>query len=274
MKNIVLFTIVCAFITLLSCNKKNAENTNLTGEIIKEWRILVKNDFINPSPANRSDTGELILQVTDRNNLTYQYNITGLQNSDFINGAGLYAGDPLTNGARLIDFAPRPSPAYGSRSIYNLRKSLVDSMLNSNVDLYFMATSTQHPTGLVRAQLNTTVVFAADLALSGLNEVPPVTTTATGLSSLRITSNRILYSKIVISNMEVNDMATMAHIHTGAPGANGPVIVPLVSAPAEFGIVRKFTLTEAQYNSVLKDRTYVNVHSTLFPAGKVRGQIR
>lgn len=274
MKKLLLFGFICSLITVFSCNKGNEDYSNLRGEILKEWRIPLRAVNVNPIPTNRTDTGELILQLTDKNNLTYQYNITDLQNGDFITGAGLYTGDPLTNGQLLLDFAPRLAPTYGSRSLYDIRQSLVDSLLNPSTDLYVLITSTQFPNGLLRTQLHNEVVFSTDVRLTGANEVPPVNTTATGLASLRLTKNRILYSKVTVTNVEPNDNLTAAHIHTGATGVNGPVLIGLASSAADFGVTKTTNLTEALYNSVLNDRLYVNVHSTLHPAGIIRGQIR
>ena len=48
------------------------------------------------------------------------------------------------------------------------------------------------------------VTFAASVSLSGANEVPAVTTTATGVALLRITADNKLYSKITVTNLEAN----------------------------------------------------------------------
>ena len=66
--------------------------------------------------------------------------------------------------------------------------------------------------------------------------------------------------------------ATAAHIHAGARGVAGPVLIPLCgpcSTPAS-GTV---TLTQAQIDSIKAGKTYVNVHTTKNPNGEIRGQI-
>lgn len=65
--------------------------------------------------------------------------------------------------------------------------------------------------------------------------------------------------------------ATAAHIHLGAPGQNGPVVLPLVlSGEREGTISGTFDLTEALLTELRAMRLYVNVHSESSPAGEVR----
>jgi hypothetical protein len=66
----------------------------------------------------------------------------------------------------------------------------------------------------------------------------------------------------------------MAHIHSGAAGANGGVLIGLCSSAADFGITKMNTPSPAVINSIKADAVYVNVHSTTRPSGIIRGQIR
>jgi len=75
--------------------------------------------------------------------------------------------------------------------------------------------------------------------------------------------------------LSVIDMApTAAHIHEGAAGSNGPVIVPLrkISERA-FTAPDNAKLTETQYTAYKAGNLYVNVHSERYPGGEVRAQI-
>jgi hypothetical protein len=67
--------------------------------------------------------------------------------------------------------------------------------------------------------------------------------------------------------------ATAAHIHTGARGNPGPVLIPLC-APCATSVKGLAKLTAAQVKSLDKSKIYVNVHTVKNPAGEIRGQLR
>ena len=64
-----------------------------------------------------------------------------------------------------------------------------------------------------------------------------------------------------------------AHIHRGAPGKAGPVIVPLC-APCRSGARGQVTVGAAVLNALETGRAYVNVHTSKNQAGEIRGQLR
>ena len=116
--------------------------------------------------------------------------------------------------------------------------------------------------------------------LSGANEVPVRATAATGMAGLTLDGDRVFYS-IEVSQL---DAITMAHIHSGAAGTNGPVRVFLYGpTPAtDFngrlaeGSFTAADVTGVTYDTLLEQmrtgQAYVNVHTTLYPGGEIRGQ--
>jgi hypothetical protein len=165
------------------------------------------------------------------------------------------------------------------------------------------------------------------IQLTGQEEVPPVTTDATGTFTLEFvvggsgtdttaagtgtttggdtTSSEpgdgttttasgaggALGGMALQWTLEVEGMmdVTAAHIHLGARGQNGNVLVPLFTGPTkegEFsGVLAEGTLTLADLPAVegmtpdqilaviQSGGTYVNVHTTQNPNGEIRGQI-
>lgn len=274
MNKISFLLLITASILSTACNKRNADYSNLGPEIIKEWRLNLNSANVVPSPTGRRDVGEIHLQLRDDNTIVYEYRISDLDATDQIADAGIYAGDPLTNGQLLLNLNARPLTRTSTGVLTNLPQSLVDSLLNDNLGKYISINTSGLPMGALRAQLNTEIVFAADIPLTGAEEVPPVNTTATGFSSLRLSSGGVLYSRIDVIDLEPGDQLTAAHIHRGIPGQNGAVVIPLIDSAAEFGTTKQIMLTDSLVHLLQNERLYVNVHSVWNPAGKIRGQIR
>jgi CHRD domain-containing protein len=106
--------------------------------------------------------------------------------------------------------------------------------------------------------------------LTGANEVPPVDTSASGSGRVTIHEDHTVTAKIEAKGM----MATAAHIHEGAPGVNGPVIVPLTkSGDDEFTSPPGAKLTDEQYEAYKAGNLYVNVHSAAHKGGEIRAQL-
>ena len=76
---------------------------------------------------------------------------------------------------------------------------------------------------------------------------------------------RLTFSKL-------SGRAIAAHIHSGARGVPGPVIVPLC-APCKSGAHGRATVDASVLDGLESGRTYVNVHTKKNPLGEIRGQI-
>jgi hypothetical protein len=106
--------------------------------------------------------------------------------------------------------------------------------------------------------------------LSGDQEVPPVSTSASANGTIVVSSDKSVSGSISVSGME----ATAAHIHEGARGQNGPVIIPLTKSPDNtWSVPAEAKLTDAQYKSYLAGNLYVNVHSATHKGGEIRAQL-
>jgi hypothetical protein len=113
-------------------------------------------------------------------------------------------------------------------------------------------------------------VGAATLTLSGAQEVPPVTTSASASGSITVADDGAVSGGITTSGIA----ATMAHIHSGAAGANGPVVIPLArDGDSRWSVPAGAKLSAEQLRSYRAGALYVNVHSAAHPGGELRAQL-
>ena len=124
-----------------------------------------------------------------------------------------------------------------------------------------------------------------EATLTGAAETPPVTTSASGTSTIIIDGDETSYR---VEVQGVNN-ATAAHIHAGAPGVAGPPVVFLFQtstpltvqngllATGTFDATDMIPSANISYDSLLslirRGNAYVNVHTTLRPPGEIRGQL-
>jgi hypothetical protein len=106
--------------------------------------------------------------------------------------------------------------------------------------------------------------------LSGDQEVPPVSTSASANGTITVSPDVSVSGSITVSRLE----PTAAHIHQGPQGKNGPVIIPLTkSSDNTWSVPAGAKLTDAQYKSYLAGNLYVNVHSAAHKSGEIRAQL-
>jgi len=131
--------------------------------------------------------------------------------------------------------------------------------------------------------------------LSGANEVPAVTTSATGWANWVLENQNTLQYDIYVAGI---DSITMAHFHANVAGQNGPIMawfVPTeaarapgtgnISVPIAGGILRQNRVTRASlvmvapftWDSVIArmqaGSTYLNIHTRRNSGGELRGQV-
>ena len=118
-------------------------------------------------------------------------------------------------------------------------------------------------------------------ALTGAAEVPPGDLDGSGTATITVNPGQ----EVVCWEISVQDItlpATAAHIHVGAAGTAPPdnVVVTLSAPVAGLDPTRGFasgctTVERDLALDILKNPEdyYVNVHTTLFPDGAIRGQL-
>ncbi len=123
------------------------------------------------------------------------------------------------------------------------------------------------------------LIFASGLAfgkdvkvnLTGAEETPPVTTSATGHGTIKIAKDKSVSGTIETSGLE----GVAAHIHVGAPGEAGPPIITLTKgADGVWKVPDGSKLTDEQLADFKSGKLYVNVHSADHKPGEIRAQLK
>jgi hypothetical protein len=149
------------------------------------------------------------------------------------------------------------------------------------VGVALLAISLSCGSGTTEVAASTTYISTLDAA-SERNSANK--STGTGTATYVLTGNTLSYT-VMVSGL--TGAATQSHIHVGAAGVNGNVIVSHVTAAVATGPVSSGTIDLTQTINVgtssitgdslrvlLKNgNAYANVHTSAFPGGEIRGQI-
>jgi trimeric autotransporter adhesin len=140
--------------------------------------------------------------------------------------------------------------------------------------------------GEIRGQIGPASLAA--VIMTGTQEVqtPAVTTAASGSATFLLDNTQSAITVNLVTSGLTN--VTASHIHLGKPGANGGIMFSIFAAPASFTTPLTKTLTVADFtaipasgintvadgvNAILSGNAYINVHTSAFTAGEIRGQI-
>ena len=110
---------------------------------------------------------------------------------------------------------------------------------------------------------------AISVKLSGSEEVPPLSVSGSGSGTFRVAEDGTITGSVTTKDVA----GTMAHIHRGAKGPNGPVIVPLDKSGDTYSVPAGRKLSAEQLKDLKAGNLYVNVHTAKNKGGEVRGQL-
>jgi hypothetical protein len=141
------------------------------------------------------------------------------------------------------------------------------------------------------AMVNSNLIYAQNevfkAKLKGENEVPAVTTSATGNGKFRVKGD------IITSNINITGITnvTGAHIHAGLIGQNGEPVVDLLKTGKQIktdgGVIIKGKIAASNLQGPMAGKTlqnlttamsnktvYVDIHTSDHPNGEIRAQIK
>lgn len=114
--------------------------------------------------------------------------------------------------------------------------------------------------------------YASDVkvTLAGSQEVPPVTTSATGAGTITVKDDKSVSGSVTTKDI----VGVAAHIHLAPAGKNGPPIITLTkTSEGVWTVPEGSKLTDEQYAAFKAGDLYVNVHSAANKGGEIRGQL-
>ena len=261
----------------------------LRGQIVPESMIFFTG-FLTGAQETQMVTSQGIGAIIGEflgGKLTVSGSFMGLEsdlNTALAGGAHIHKAPAGSNGPIAlilnIDIAEdmRGGSFLSASNTFELGEGLTDSLKSR--DLYVNIHSLENGAGELRAQLvpEATAYFLAPL--SGTNETTPVNTEATGLMIAELRGNRMTTSGS-FSNLGGDfdvSIAGGAHIHGGYAGTNGGILFLLTSEIAEDSKSgsfqaggNTFELSEGLIDSLLGRIMYVNIHTTSFQSGEIRG---
>ncbi|MGE3165979.1 MAG: CHRD domain-containing protein [Planctomycetota bacterium] len=215
----------------------------------------------NPSPGS-AGRGFGIFSIDIANNLlSYHIEYTGLSSPEFVSHihcpGNFGENDPLP---------PHTLPA-GPLKVgsWSYPDEFEDDILEGRS--YVLVHSTMFPGGEIRGQI---IPSLSPLDASQEVQTPPVVSPGVGyaLFAVNRAQNMLGFN---VRYADLTGMQTVAHIHgPAAPGANGGIVVALPTGNPKIGAVALTPGNMADFDAGL---LYVNIHSSTFTLGEVRGQI-
>lgn len=118
--------------------------------------------------------------------------------------------------------------------------------------------------------------------LSGHNQVFPIASSGSGDITAKLTGNTLVVTGGYDNLIGTIDLAIAggAHIHAGYAGQNGGIEIELLPTPdldltgGNFAAaLNTFTLTQAQIDLLNNRQLYINIHTSLYAGGEIRGQL-
>ena len=205
----------------------------------------------------------------------------------------IHRGPAGVNGPIVVGFfqkAPStPLPATLSSAagcVEGVAPALIDEIRQNPASFYVNLHNADFPGGAIRGQLGSAGQVQINLPqgfnalLLGRNEVPPADPDGFGLALVSARNDEVCF---LVSWVKIASPFA-GHIHRGAAGVNGPIVVGFFQATPTDPLPATFNAVDGCISGVdpaLIDEIgrnpagfYVNLHNAEFPGGVIRGQLR
>lgn len=202
-----------------------------------------------------------------------------VQNVDPLAAAHIHQGPAGTNGPVVVDFTADIIAGDRVLGSVPIDQSLADAIAADPSGFYFNVHNAAFPGGAARGQLQSQQTTALVTVPLAENEVPtPGPVGGSGTAVVRLGGFAAAYD-FTADGIEIPPI--LHHIHQGPAGVAGPVVVDFdpvewTGSTAAGGSARGIVIADpAVLTAVVNDPAghYVNIHTTSFPGGAIRGQL-
>jgi hypothetical protein len=223
-----------------------------------------------PGPGDEDGAGAAFVTVdAEKGEICYAILISGIELP--ATGAHIHVGTAEEAGDVVVPFTAPDENGAAEGCVTPEDPAIVTSILENPAGYYVNIHSSDLPKGAIRGQLS------GATALNGGQEIPgPGDEDGWGFAYLSLDEekNEVCYL-LWVADVELP--ATGAHIHKAARGEAGDVVIPF-TAPDETGVAsgcatpnEGVTITDLIESPELY---YVNIHTSDFKAGAIRGQMQ
>ncbi len=248
----------------------------IRGQILLEEDkgMLVRMSGINENPAIVTPARGLAFFKLSQHNQALSVFVVLDSLSGTITGAHLHKNVAGLNGPIIQDLMPLLTGNIISGTVdptAYLSAILADSV-------YINVHTSTNLQGLIRGQLHFQPYLHFDAPMDCYQEVPAVTGPGVGLAVFRV--NYALDSVYFdILSHDLSGPITAAHIHRGAVGSSGGVLVPFPAPTISGSTIQGFAAlppgaaTDTLRRLLLEGNLYANIHTAAKANGEIRGQI-
>jgi hypothetical protein len=146
-------------------------------------------------------------------------------------------------------------------------------------EFYVNIHTSANPGGEISGRIlpETDINYLAKLDMAQAGNTNPPDKMPIGLGTFNLSQDNTMLEVNVLVN-DLTSPITNAHLHYGMPGVSGPVIVPISqfrTGNSYRGVFDLTTLADpaAFLDSLQMGEVYVNIHTSNYPAGEIRGQL-
>ncbi|MBC8100368.1 MAG: CHRD domain-containing protein [Armatimonadetes bacterium] len=240
-------------------------------KLVETFTVPVEGEQEVPTDGDLDGSGSAVLEFdADANEVCF--NIAVIDIALPVTLAHIHQSDFGTNGPVVIDFLPSGEDADGTFSGCIIDTD-VDAVVENPAGFYVNIHNAEFPGGALRGQ----VKLAATLSVTveGEQEVPTagdLDGSGSAVLVLDTDTDEVCFDVLVF---DIAVPVTLAHIHQGEFGVNGPVVIDFLPGGEDADGVFSGCVIDTDVDAIFANPAgfYVNIHNGEFPSGALRGQL-